>query len=75
MSEVPLSQARALLRVLSSVDGPVDPSFRALSGRLQIQVRSHMFNEEYLSLQARALLRVLSRQHVRHALFRGIPES
>ena len=29
--------------------GPVDPSFRALSGRLQFTVRRHKSNKDYLS--------------------------
>ena len=33
-----------------SPQGPVDPSFRALAGRLEFTVRRHKFNEDYLSL-------------------------
>ena len=29
--------------------GPVDPSFRALSGRLKFTIRRHKFNNDYLS--------------------------
>ena len=29
--------------------GSVDPSFRALSGRLELTVRLHTFNKDYLS--------------------------
>ena len=36
--------------VSPSLLGPVDPSFRALSGRLEFTVRRHKFNEEFLSL-------------------------
>ena len=35
--------------VLSSLLGPVDPSFRALSGRPKFTFRRHKFNEESLS--------------------------
>jgi len=38
-----------------SLSGPVDPSFRALSGRLQFTVRRHSFNEDPLSLGSVAL--------------------
>ena len=31
-------------RLASSLLGPVDPSFRALSGRLKITIRLHKFN-------------------------------
>ena len=31
--------------------GPVDPSFRALSGRLKFTVRHHKFNNDSLSVQ------------------------
>jgi len=31
--------------------GPVDPSFRALSGRLKFTVRRHKFNKDSLSLK------------------------
>ena len=34
-------------RVSSSLLGPVDPSFRALSGRLKFTVRRHKFNKYY----------------------------
>jgi len=51
-------QARTavFLRVSSSLLGPVDPSFRALSGRLKFTVRRHKFNKDSLLLrEARAL--------------------
>ena len=35
-------------RVSSSLLGPVDPSFRALSGRLKFIVRRHKFNKDSL---------------------------
>ena len=38
-----------LHRVSSSPVGLVDPSFRARSGRLELTVRRHEFNEEFLS--------------------------
>ena len=43
----------ALSRPLSSRSplGPVDPSFRALSGRLKFMVWRHMVNEDSLSVQ------------------------
>ena len=37
------------LLVSSSLLGPVDPSFRALSGRLEFTVRRHKFNKDSLS--------------------------
>ena len=40
-------------RVLSSILGPVDPSFRALSGRLQITVRRYKFNTYFFLIGAR----------------------
>ena len=36
----------------SSLLGPVDPSFRALSGRLKFTVRRHKFNEDSFPLGA-----------------------
>ena len=50
------SAAEFLKRLL----GPVDPSFRALSGRLKFTVRRHKFNKDFLSLtvRGRALPRV-----------------
>ena len=36
-------------RVSSSLLGPVDPSFRALSGRLKFTVRRHKFNQDSFS--------------------------
>ena len=39
---------------LSSLLGPVDPSFRALSGRLKFTVRRHKFNKDFLSLGSEA---------------------
>ena len=33
-------------RVSSSLLGPVDPSFRALSGRIKLTVRRHEFDKE-----------------------------
>ena len=38
-------------RVSSSLLGPVDPSCRALSGRLKFTVRRHKLNKDYLSVQ------------------------
>ena len=32
-----------------SLNGPVDPSFRAISGRLKLTVRRHKFNKYSLS--------------------------
>ena len=37
-------------RVSSSLLGPEDPSFRALSGRLKSMVRRHKFLKDYFSL-------------------------
>ena len=42
---------QVLHRVSSSLSGPVDPSFRALSGRLEFTVRRHKFNKDSLLLQ------------------------
>ena len=36
-------------RVSSSLLSPVDPSFRALSGRLDFTVRRHKFNQDFVS--------------------------
>ena len=41
-------------RVSSSLLGPIDPSFRALSGRLKFTVRRHKVNKVSFSWQARA---------------------
>ena len=41
--------------------GPVDPSFRALSGRLQFMVRRHEFNKDSLSLLRYRLVGLLYR--------------
>jgi hypothetical protein len=38
--------------VSSCLFGPVDPSFRALSGRLKFTVRRHKLNTDFLSWQA-----------------------
>ena len=38
-----------LHRVSSRLLGPVDPSFRALSGRRELMVQRHKFNEDCLS--------------------------
>ena len=35
-------------RIWSSLSGPVDPSFRALSGRLKFTIRRHKFNKDSL---------------------------
>jgi len=47
ISEVPLHRYD-VHRVPSSLVGPVDPSFRALSGRLEFTVRRHKFNKDSL---------------------------
>jgi len=44
-----VSGEEVLHRVSSSILGPVDPSFRALSGRLKFTVRRHEFNNDSLS--------------------------
>ena len=46
-----------LHRVSSNPLGSVDPSFRALSGRLKLTVRRHKFNKDYLSTPGSAELR------------------
>jgi len=42
-------QKQQVHRVSSSLLGPVDPSFRALSGRLKLTARRHKFNTDSLS--------------------------
>ena len=44
-----IRRVKVLHRVLSSVFRFVDPSFRALSGRLKFTVRRHQCNEDSLS--------------------------
>jgi len=44
-----LVSASIVHRVSSSLLGPLDPSFRALSGRLKFTVRRHKFNNDSLS--------------------------
>ena len=48
--DIEIAQRASLLqvvhRVSSSLLGPVDLSFRALSGRLKFTVRRHKFNED-----------------------------
>ena len=48
----PLS-SEVVHRVSSSLLGPVDISFRALSGRLDFTVRRHKFNTDSLCLERR----------------------
>ena len=43
------------LGALSSLIGPVDPSFQALSGRLKFTVRRHKFHKDSLSQHLRGL--------------------
>ena len=43
-----VSGPNPFVRVSSSLLGPVDPSFRALSGRLKFTVRPHKFNKDPL---------------------------
>ena len=47
-------------RVSSSLSGPVDPSFRALSGRPKLTVRRHKFNQYSLPRKHRLLSTVKS---------------
>ena len=47
--------AYVLHGVSSSLLGPVDPSFRALSGRVKFTVRRHKFNKDSLSLSQRGV--------------------
>ena len=44
-----LARAPRAQQVSSSLLGPVDPSFQALSGRLKFTVRRHKFNKDSLS--------------------------
>ena len=53
------------VRVSSSVLGPVDPSFRALSGRLQCTVRRHTFNKDSLLWRAEMVRWCVGEQHDR----------
>ena len=46
-----IRRLQVLNRVSSSLLGPVDPSFRAFSGRLKFTVRRHVFDQKSLSLQ------------------------
>ena len=52
LTQSPPDRTRPFHRVSSSLLGPVDPSFRALSGRLMFTVRRHKFNKDSVSLQA-----------------------
>jgi len=45
-----------VLVVVCSLLDPVDPSFRALSGRLKITARRHKFNKDSLSRSHREIL-------------------
>ena len=61
-TELPLSLF--VHRVSSSLLGPADPSFCALSGHLKVTARCHEFNNDFLSLsceQAPRMLRLLVR--------------
>ena len=61
--------------------GPVDPSFRALSGRLKFTVRRHKINNDSLSVGGRLacgklrLVCVLCRDHAPHAYLQRERES
>jgi hypothetical protein len=44
-------------RVSSNVSGPVDTSFRAVSGCLKFTVRRHKFNQDSLSVEQEWLTR------------------
>ena len=48
-SSLSLTERHEVHRVSSSCLGLVDPSFRALSGRLKFRVRRHKFNTDSLS--------------------------
>ena len=50
-----IRRVQVLHRVSSSLLGPVDPSFRALSGRPKVTVRRHKFNKDSLSKPLRGL--------------------
>ena len=43
-------------RLIMGVQGPLDASFRALSGRLKFTVRREEFNKKYLPLQGEGKL-------------------
>jgi hypothetical protein len=49
-------------RVSSSISSPVNPSFRAISGRLKFTVRRQKFNEYTLSLEMQGLANVERKQ-------------
>ena len=53
---------------LTSLSGPVDPSFRALSGRLNFVVRRHKFNKDCLLFQELAGRRLGSNARGRNLL-------
>jgi hypothetical protein len=44
------ARVKVVHRVSSSLLGPEDPSFRALSGRIQFTVRRHKLNEDSFSV-------------------------
>jgi len=51
-----MERSRKRTVCVASLSGPVDPSFRALSGRLKFTVRLHKFNKGSLSSVGRVLL-------------------
>jgi len=55
-----IRRLQVLHRVSSSLLGPVDTSFRALSGGLKFTVRRPKFNKDYLRGQIKNLKRCLS---------------
>ena len=51
MRQSDLRFLKLLYRVSSDLLGPINPSFRAISGRLKFTVRRHKFNQDSLSLE------------------------
>ena len=49
MSEVPLYSVQGSGAAPPALLSPLDPSFRALSGRLKLTVRRHKFNKDSVS--------------------------
>ena len=72
MSEVPLYVSCFYMVYRQSPLDPVDPAFRALSGRLQFTVRRHKFNEDSLSCAGRA---GVERRRSADGQNKGVPRS
>ena len=64
-----VSDVGASSEVSTSVLGPVDPSFRALSGRLKLTVLRHNFNQDSLPLRGAGEADKHSVQRIRYILY------